>query len=330
MSEKPIAFLISADEKTINVAKTAAQSANMALLLSQSAERAVGQAKLANPDIVILDDSVQGADWFDVYRSLSEELSFTFIPVLVVLDADKAEDAVSRMETGLVDILVRPLTVPSLRSRLKAMQQVKEIHDQMDTERLELQKKLEEERKLREQLTSINEELKKLSTTDGLTGLANYRYMTNWLATEFEIAMRYKLPLSAVMIDIDNFKQLNDRHGHPFGDFVLKGVSAIILDKSRKADFAARYGGDEFMVVLPNTPGTPAANLAKRIHKAIEGHLFDDGQHNARVTASLGISTFPCDAVTSSQALIDLADRSLYAAKSRGRNRIVDWSEVDK
>jgi len=232
------------------------------------------------------------------------------------------------MESGLIDALVKPVHVPELRARLRAMYQVKVTHDQMDTERLALQQKLDEERRLREQLSSINEELKRLSTTDGLTGLANYRYMRNWLSTEYEIATRYKLPLSAIMLDLDNFKEVNDRCGHPFGDFVLKSVAHIVQGKSRRADFTARYGGDEFLVILPNTDGTAAANLAQRIHSALEKHTFDDEHHHANVTASFGIASYPSDGASSPESLIDLADRALYAAKSKGRNRIISWREI--
>jgi diguanylate cyclase (GGDEF)-like protein len=328
LRDRPIVFAVSRDEGVIELLETAAKAAGMQILAAENPARAASQAKLAAPDTVVLDDSLDGADWFVIYKRLMEELSFTFIPILVLLDAEGAEAAVSKMKTGLVDVLVKPLKATELKARLKAMLQVKGIHDQMDTERIVLQQKLEEERRLRQQLTSINEELKLLSTTDGLTGIANYRYMRNWLTTEFEIATRYKLPLSAIMVDIDNFKSVNDRFGHPFGDFVLRGVAQIIQERSRRADFAARYGGDEFIVILPNTDGSAGANLAHRIYTAIERHSFEEGANKLEITVSLGISTFPADGVTSAETLVDLADRALYAAKSKGRNRIVTWQEL--
>ena len=328
MRDRPIVFAVSRDEVAISSIETAVKAAGMQMLAAENPARAASQAKLVAPDMVVLDDALEGADWFAIYKRLMEELSFTFIPILVLLDADGADAAISKMETGLVDVLVKPLKATELRARLKAMLQVKGIHDQMDTERIVLQQKLEEERRLRQQLTSINEELKLLSTTDGLTGAANYRYMRNWLTTEFEIATRYKLPLSAIMIDLDNFKSVNDRFGHPFGDFVLKGVAQIIQECSRRADFVARYGGDEFIVILPNTDGSAAANLAQRIYTAIERHSFEEGAHKMQITASLGISTSPADSVTSAETLVDLADRALYAAKAKGRNCIVTWQQL--
>jgi two-component system chemotaxis family response regulator WspR len=326
---KQVIFIVSQDAKTIDAIEKPFEGSPTAFLRAENPRRAASQAKLAAPDVVILDDSLEGADWYDIYRRLSEELSFTFIPILVLLEAAKAEEAVGKMEAGLIDILIKPVNAHELKARLKAMLQVKAVHDQLDGERVELQQKLDEERRLRQELSAVNEELKRLSTTDGLTGLANYRYMRNWLSTEFEIATRYNLPLSAMMLDLDNFKSVNDRFGHPFGDFVLKGVAAIIIERSRKADFSARYGGEEFLIILPNTDGDAGANLAHRIHSGIERHVFDDGHCQVQITASLGISTHPSPNVKAAEDLIDLADRALYAAKAKGRNRVVSWREIE-
>ncbi len=328
MQDKPVIFVVSQDPQTVASVKAPFAGGPAVFLEAENPARAASQAKLAAPDIVILDDSLADADWFDVYARLHEELSFTFIPILVLLAPEGMDAAVTRMDLGLIDVLVKPPKPAELKSRVKAMLQIKEIHDQMDEERLVLQRKLEEERRIREQLTAVNEELKRLSTTDGLTGLANYRYMRNWLSTEFEIATRYGMALSAIMLDLDNFKSVNDRFGHPFGDVVLKGVANIVKQQSRRADFVARYGGEEFVVILPNTDAVAAMNLARRIHAAVNRQTFLDGSSAVQVTSSLGISSHPADGVKTPEELIDLADRALYSAKAKGRNRIVCWHDV--
>jgi len=325
-----VIFLVSAHASTRSVFDEVARSMSLDLVHAEAGRPALAQAKTADPHCIILDEDLGGGDWKSLYRSLSEELSYTFVPILVVVDPARAEDAVEAIETGLVDVLVKPLQALSLRPRLKAMLQIKGIHDELDEERTLLKRKLDEERRLREQLAALNEELKKLSTTDALTGLANQRYLSDWLKTEFEVVSRYDIPLAAIMIDLDNFKKVNDEHGHLFGDHVLKEVAGIIREQSRRADVAARYGGEEFAVILPNTDGYAAANLANRIHAAVRGHTFTDGEHRTRITASFGISTFPSEEVHSARELLEMADRALYAAKDRGRDCVVSWSELEK
>lgn len=328
MRKKPVIFLISSDCETASAIERLAAAADWALFKAESPQRAVSQAKTSEASVVVLDESLDNADWKNVYKELCQELSYTFVPILVLVDRSRAEDAVESLETGLVDLLVKPAAELPLKTRLKAMVQVKDIHDGLDEERAILRQKLDEERRLREQLAVLNEELKKLSTTDGLTGLANQRYLQDWLRTEFEVVSRYNMPLAAIMMDLDNFKQVNDEHGHIFGDFVLREVADVIRDQSRRADLAARYGGEEFLIVLPNTDGHAAANLANRVHKALRERVFRDGSHQTQVTASFGISAFPSEGVNSAKDLVEMADRALYAAKQEGRDRVVSWSAL--
>ena len=326
----------------------------MAFLTAGSPASAVDEARPAGPDVVTLDEAVRDHEWIDIYRGFQQEYPETFLPILVLVDAGRAEEAIEKMESGLVDVLAKPVNEGVLKARLRAMLRIRQIHDDLTSRRDAAERELEDERHLREELAVANEELKKLSTTDGLTGLANHRSLAEWLKTEFEVASRYQLPLSAIMIDLDEFKNVNDEHGHLFGDFVLQGVARIIRAQSRRADFCARYGGEEFMVILPNTDGYAASNLAHRIHEAIGRRGFSlsaanlPEEHEAlnaevaeapaesapvpgeqvRITASLGISTFPVDGVNSAKDLIDLADRALYTAKSRGRDKVISWSQV--
>jgi diguanylate cyclase (GGDEF)-like protein/PAS domain S-box-containing protein len=171
--------------------------------------------------------------------------------------------------------------------------------------------------------------LRQLAGTDELTGLYNRREMLHLLRTELERCQRSRSFLSLIMIDVDYFKQVNDTYGHTVGDGVLKQIAEIIRSHIRSTDRAARYGGEELAIVLPETADSGACRVAERIRMAIAAHTFTSEEHRSseyllpvRVTASMGIACFPTDA-SSVDALIQTADSALYNAKNQGRNRVV-------
>ncbi|MEW6189074.1 MAG: GGDEF domain-containing protein [Actinomycetota bacterium] len=159
--------------------------------------------------------------------------------------------------------------------------------------------------------------------TDGLTEVFNHRYFYEHLEKEMERAERYNRPLSLIMMDIDYFKDYNDVCGHKRGDDVLKQMAKMLIETTRKFDVVARYGGDEFTIILPETDKTEALNIAERIRRDVEQYAFsfDDSPEKRYLTMSLGIATYPYDAGNVDE-LVDGADRALYKAKKRGRNRV--------
>ena len=174
-------------------------------------------------------------------------------------------------------------------------------------------------RRLREGRT----ELERLTVTDELTGLANRRYLDDELERELQRHERHKRALAVLMLDVDRFKSLNDTHGHPAGDAVLRQLAAVLQATTRKGDTVARFGGEEFMVILPETPAAGALTLAEKIRTAIEAHSFsiDDKGATVRATASFGLARFP-DHGRTADALTEAADQALYRSKQAGRNRI--------
>ena len=167
----------------------------------------------------------------------------------------------------------------------------------------------------------LHEKLAVLAQTDALTGLFNRGYFEEALSREFKRLVRHPRPLSLLLIDIDHFKQINDRFGHTIGDTVLKKVAAIIKKAMRDTDVAARYGGEEFVAILAETDGTGAQNLAERLRQTVFLNPIDTGGNPVSVSVSIGVASFPGDA-RSRQELIELADKALYGAKSAGRNRV--------
>jgi len=158
---------------------------------------------------------------------------------------------------------------------------------------------------------------------DGLTGLYNHRYFQESLSGELLRAQRFDYPVSLLMIDVDHFKEYNDKYSHPKGDIVLKDISKILKESLRAYDIPSRYGGEELVVILPYTTQEQAMPVAERIRKNIGKYGFPGAgkNENVNVTVSIGVSTFPLNAKTKSD-LINRADQALYLAKAEGRNRV--------
>jgi diguanylate cyclase (GGDEF)-like protein len=166
-----------------------------------------------------------------------------------------------------------------------------------------------------------------LSITDALTGLLNRRYLEERLGEELERSKRHRFPMSFLMIDIDNFKEYNDRNGHQAGDVALEVTAGCLKAALRSEDVASRYGGEEFSVLLPQTSLSEAHVIAERVRRRVERTSFDhrESQPGGAVTVSIGISTF-APKVDTAESIIRAADQALYLAKSRGKNRIEAFS----
>jgi len=177
----------------------------------------------------------------------------------------------------------------------------------------------------------LHQEAQRLSITDGLTSLWNYRYMNMRLAQEVERAIRFKRSLSVLVIDIDHFKQVNDRFGHQRGDAILAELANRIVSETRgQVDTVARYGGEEFVLILPETPLEGAKTVAEKVRESIAQTPFGgEGEEPITVTVSIGIAVFPQHG-SKPPTLVRSADQALYEAKGRGRDRVVTADELDK
>uniref|UniRef100_UPI002ADE203A GGDEF domain-containing protein n=1 Tax=Tepidiforma sp. TaxID=2682230 RepID=UPI002ADE203A len=169
-------------------------------------------------------------------------------------------------------------------------------------------------------LQAERQQLIQQASTDVLTGVANRRHFHEFLEEHFRLAARYGSPLSLFLVDLDRFKDLNDTYGHPAGDEVLKGVARRMRSVLRDADLLARFGGEEFVVVLPSTPLEGAIQSAERVREAIAGQPFEVEGQQVSVTASFGVSAYRADALMTPEWLVKEADLALYEAKRAGRN----------
>jgi two-component system cell cycle response regulator len=167
-----------------------------------------------------------------------------------------------------------------------------------------------------------------MATTDGLTGLANHRIFQEELEKKLASATRFNKELSVVLCDLDHFKQVNDTHGHPVGDVVIKGLAETLKrNVVRDTDLAARYGGEEFVIVCEGTSTQGAVQLAERIRKDMEQQTFHTEQGEFHVTLSMGVASYPSHAHTR-ENLVERADAALYMAKENGRNKVCTWSKA--
>jgi diguanylate cyclase (GGDEF)-like protein len=166
----------------------------------------------------------------------------------------------------------------------------------------------------------LAENLERLAVTDDLTQVYNYRYLKAALRREVKRATRFRQPLSILMVDVDNLKSYNDQNGHIRGSHLLREIAQLFACQVRSWDLVAKYGGDEFTVILPQTDRIGAASVGERLRAEVAGHAFPLAARGA-ITVSLGISNYPDDA-DSVQGLIEAADRALYLAKRNGRNRV--------
>jgi len=167
----------------------------------------------------------------------------------------------------------------------------------------------------------LEKKIYRMATTDALTGLFSREYFQQQYSDMFRRSERYQRPFSVMMIDIDDFKAVNDTYGHPTGDSVLEGMGRIIMDIVRHEDCAARYGGEEFVILLPETPPEKARFPAERLRKSLESYRFQTEKKRFSVTASIGIAGFPEHATTMDE-LLEKADQALYEAKRSGKNKV--------
>jgi two-component system cell cycle response regulator len=265
-------------------------------------EAAIREALNEPIDLILLDILLPGIDGFEVCRRLKGDDQVKNIQIVMLTSLRDLEYRIQGTELGADDFLVKPVDRRELKARVQALLKKKRYIDKLH-HRYE---------------NALNRAI-----TDGLTGLHNHGYFRSFLELEIKRSQRQKHPISLLLLDLDNFKQINDRLGHLTGDRILTQVAKIIRKNIREIDFPARYGGEEFAVLLPYTGIKEAQDVAERIREAISMEIPVPKVRNPTilVSASIGVSYYPDDGVDA-ETLIRRADEMMYLAKQCGKNQV--------
>ena len=268
-------------------------------------EASGGAAALAacrerQPDVMLLDVEMPEMSGWDVLAAMKADPDLRDVPVVFLTGRSDTTDIVDGLRLGAHDYLRKPCEPTELLARVQAAARVKRLQDE---------------------LRQRNQDLDRISRTDALTGLRNRRHVEEYLVKLTSLARRNAEPIAVLVIDIDHFKSVNDTYGHDAGDAVLREVASRMLGSVRLEDMVGRWGGEEFLVVLPNTAAEGAAELAERLRQVVAETPCRLADADAvQVTISVGCAASLID---DAGRLVRSADAAMYEAKQTGRNRVV-------
>lgn len=265
------------------------------------------------PDVIICDMMMPHYNGIAFLKMLKEESKRREImpSVIMLTGMDSLDLKVQGFELGVADYIVKPIEPMELIARVRLHYRLKRLQERLYEQALELERQ--------------NQLLQQLSITDPLTGLYNRRYILERLEEEFNGSLRYGYPLGLALVDLDFFKRVNDTYGHQAGDALLRQFATILAANLRKRDMAGRYGGEEFIVILPHTGLEGAKKSMERLRASVEDSQLTFEGRVLKYTISAGVTAFPDMMVRDVWDLIRAADQALYEAKHRGRNRVVAY-----
>lgn len=313
MRREPGARILIVDDHQDNVELLQArlEARGYVIDTARDGQQALDQVAVLPPDLILLDVMMPNIDGIEVAKRIKADRSLPFIPIIMQTALDAIESKVEGLDAGADDYITKPINFAELEARVNSLLRIKALQEDL----------AQRER----QLADMNDRLRHMSQTDALTQLDNRRYLEERLQELFGHALRFDEPLACVMCDLDKFKSVNDSHGHQAGDAVLRQFAEILRREAREIDRVGRYGGEEFIFLLPGTGAEAATVFAERVRQAVEDHPFTFPGGSVKRTMSCGVAAWPHPAVASGDALVKAADDALYVAKETGRNRVVSF-----
>ncbi|MCA1558028.1 MAG: diguanylate cyclase [Acidobacteria bacterium] len=306
--ETSSATILVADDEPINrsLIQRRLERAGYRVLTAQNGREAVDMSRAERPDLVILDVMMPVMDGLEACQLIKADDTVRDTPVIFLSARDETEVKVSGLSLGANDYISKPFKAEELLARVYVALRLKRERDTL--------------RRRAEEAIARADVAQERAMTDALTGLLNRYGLQHILVREMAETRRYNRPLSCLMIDLDHFKSVNEMHGHAAGDTSLQQVTSVLTDNVRGSDVVFRYGGEEFLVLLPQTDLEGAISLAEKIRNAAHSRFFGDGEHIFSLTLSAGAATLWDN--ESGNDMIARADMALYQAKEQGRNRV--------
>jgi two-component system, cell cycle response regulator len=297
----PLVLIVDDHPDNVEVLQARLNALGYRTACAQDGETALEMVAQSPPDLILLDVMMPHMDGNEVARRIKADKSLPFIPIIMQTALDSTQSKVVGLDSGADDYVTKPINYAELQARMGAALRVKALQDRIS----------------------------EMAITDGLTGLYNRRHLDERLDEMFEHSVRLHEPLSVVMFDIDHFKKVNDTYGHQVGDVVLTQFAQLLKHVARDIDRIGRYGGEEFMVLLPGTVLDAGVTFAKRARQEVETHQFEYEGGVLKCTISAGVAAYPNPRVHTRQQLVKAADDALYVAKTTGRNRVVRLADED-
>ncbi len=306
-------LLVDADSANQDSIRTALRDLDLEVVIADATNDVAQLVSHYDFALILLAVSPASLSPFETAMVLGNNERTRYIPVIFLAESEYVKTLFEQgYAAGCVDFLHKPILPKVLLAKVKVFLELDARQRQLEFATATIQEQ--------------NLKLEERAIRDSLTGLYNHNYLLDQLAREISLARRYGSPLSVFMLDLDFFKDVNDTCGHPFGDFVLNTFAGRVQKNLRESDIFGRYGGEEFLIILPNIDEEQAGMVAEKIRKKVGGTVFSNSRYRRYVTVSIGVYSGHGAEIDSVGRVIDFVDNALYQAKAEGRNRVCHHS----
>jgi len=325
--DKPQVLIVDDDRRVRDVLHEIFLSNGYKCLVAQNGREGLEMFGTARPPLTVTDVKMPVMDGVEFLKAARQKDPDAAI--IILTGVGDVKTAIESLKHGAHDFILKPVNVEELLIAAERALERRELLIERREYQVTLERRVEEATRdldaAYKELETTNSRLKEFSFKDDVTGLYNRRFFSIRLEEEISRYRRFNHPVSVVLLDLDGFKDVNDRLGHAAGDEILRDIAQILLKHSRGINVISRYGGDEFVVLLVETPKAGARLYADRIRQVVSTYPFS---HGCRITASFGVSSLPEDIAAAPDDIVKTADEALYAAKRAGKNKVAGYEQV--